>query len=140
MAFIEWLGIVEGHAEDARGAPTFVGVNRNVIIAPELPTQRNPLLVVLIEEDVDETLDPGSTVRLTFSVEDPDGVSIFTTTSSGHTGEKQWPDIPASFSLILQAPLSFEAYGTYTIRCVAQHASWDEPLTAEKRLFVVEGG
>ena len=133
---IEWFGIAEASARDARGAMTLVGVDQNIIVAPTLP-MTVPRSFVLLIDDEGETPPVGTGGTLEFMAEAPSGRPVLAIGAQRlQVGEKQWPNLPGGIKLGFEVPLSVNEYGTHKMRV---RVTFDDGTTLEqeKSVYVV---
>jgi hypothetical protein len=135
---LEWLGIAEGSAHDARGALALLGVNQDVIQAPSLPHVQKGVLIVDVADDDGDILTEGTNLSVELKIDSPSGHTLSSSRSSVGVGKKQFPTIPATHIQILaQTAMRFEEYGTYTITCHVE-APEEQRLQGQKRIYVVD--
>jgi hypothetical protein len=136
-ARVEWLGIAEGSAQDARGAATLVAVGQNVITAPALPYQTIRVFIIDAIDEDGSSFVSGKSASLDFRIESPRGKVILATHQNVEFGEKKLPDIPAvGLLLVIGVQLSVDEPGTYVASCELS-ISEDEKLTKQTRFYVV---
>lgn len=134
----EWLGLSEASVEDGRGVTALVGLNQNVVVAFELPAVTRRSVVVILVDEGEPTLEPGSDLTLEMSVEGPDERRLMSATQTIQVGERTWPDIPGGINIAAQVQMSLTKYGTYQIRCVVTPEGDREGVHASKELYVVK--
>jgi len=135
---VEWLGLAEGSTQDARGALALVGVNQNVIQAPNLPHTMKEVFVLYVADDDGNTLTEGTDVTVDFRVESPNGTILSAARSAAKLTQKSFSSVPAVYlQFVAESLLRFEDYGMYTVRCTVETAD-GHSASEEKRLYVIE--
>jgi hypothetical protein len=135
---LEWLGIAEGSANDARGALALVGVNQDVIPAPSLPHVQREVLIVHVADDDGDIFTEGTNVYVEIRVDSPTGRTLSSSRSSVSLGKKQYPTIPATHLQVLaEVMMRFDEYGTYVITCNVE-APEEQRIQGQKRIYVVD--
>jgi hypothetical protein len=135
---LEWLGIAEGSANDARGALALLGVNQDVIAAPSLPHVQREVLIVHVADDDGDILTEGTNLYVELKVDSPSGRTLSSSRSSVTLGKKQYPTIPATHIQVLaEVMMRFEEYGSYTVTCNVE-APEDQRIQGRKKIYVVD--
>jgi hypothetical protein len=136
-ARVEWLGIAEGSAQDARGVATLVAVGQNVILAPSLPYQTIRCFIIDAVDEDGSSFVPGKKASLDFRIESPRGKVILASHQNIEFGEKKWADIlSVGLLLVIGAQLSVDEPGTYIASCELS-LSEDEKLTKQTKFYVI---
>ena len=140
---IDWLGIAEGSASDARGAVTLVGVGQTVVIAPSLPhKEARAVMVVVLDDDGSVLVDPDSPVALTLEIRSPSDKLLLATTQTFSTRQAINPaaipeGVPTrGFQLVMSLNLEFTEYGPHTIK-VSISVADNDSVERIRRLYVV---
>ncbi len=130
---IKWLILAEGVGTDSKNAITAIGLNQNVIAAPDLPVTTKRAVIARLE-DVDDM--KGESLSVTFSVLNPSGRVISGQTASVTLSEKRWPDIPGALDIPGEFVVNLIDYGPHLIRIEVNSPKTD-PVTDQVALYVV---
>lgn len=140
---IDWLGIAEASASDARGALTLIGVGQNVIVAPSFPHREQRVLVVTaLDDDGSELKGAESSVSLGLEIKAPSGKTLLANTQVVPLAQASNPSmIPADveargFQLVLTLNLEVTEFGAHTIRVVVTVD--DVEAERQRRIYVVK--
>lgn len=113
---VEWFGLSEGAATDARGSTTLVAFNPEFLAVSEFPATLAPVLVFVAEDDdePEPTLRPGMALTVRVEVSGPEGEGLFLAQNPMLIGEKRIPSLPSRINVIAQVPIPVSQPGTYT--------------------------
>jgi hypothetical protein len=138
---IEFFGVVEGVAVDARNAFTLVAVNQNVIVTPSLPFSGARHFVTFGYDYEGDELAEGANIEVDFQVTSPSGATVAGQHNIATTPKKapDSPKVPGNgMSLILSLNLFLAEYGEYLARLTLKLHSRE--VHAERRFWVVAPG
>lgn len=115
---IEWFGLSEGAATDARGSTTLVAFSPEFFAVQAFPTTIAPVLVFVAEDEESPaaTLAPGMVLSVRVEVSGVDGEGLFLAQNSMTIGEKRIPELPSRINVIAQVPIPVAKPGRYTAR------------------------
>ncbi len=114
------LILAEGVAHDQQGAPTLVGVGRNVVIADDFPVNRH--FAFYTHATATDDLEVGSKIQWRIEVLDPAGAAIGALTKSATVGEKKYEDLPGGVNVVAELDVSIPGPGSYTAKVVVESA------------------
>jgi hypothetical protein len=135
---LEWLGIAEGSANDARGALALLGVNQDVIPAPSLPHVQRAVIIVHAADDDGDIFTEGTNLYVELKVDSPSGRTLSSSRSSVTLGKKQYATIPATHIQVLaEVMMRYEEYGTYIVTCNVE-APGEQRIQGQKKIYVVD--
>lgn len=140
MLNVEWLGIADAVARDSNGSVTLVGLNRNVVVASELPTSRTRTVIVIIQElpeSAGAILQDDGEIEIGLEITSPSGKRLLQTSNIQPLGKRKFPDLPSSHTTFADMNITLPEYGTYAIGLEVSHPELPELLTAQKEIFVV---
>lgn len=136
---IDWFGLAEGAASDARGMLTLVGFAPLVQVHPELPsgTELTVVLVLHDDEDPEPTLTEGSAIGLNVRVLGPDGAAIVGMEQAAPLGPKRYDEVPGQLIMVLGARLQFTQYGRHVAEVTVRVPNKNRELTGTRELYVL---
>lgn len=141
---IDWLGIAEASANDARGALTLIGVGQNVVVAPQLPHREQRVLVIsVLDENGSDLNGRDDGISLALEITSPSGRTLLANTQlvplSQAANPARIPDDVESrgFQLVLTLNLEFTELGTHKISTTVIAGAVE--ARRERRLYVVAG-
>lgn len=135
---IEFFGLVEGVAADARNAYTLVGVNQNVIVSAVLPFSGVRHFVTYGYDYEGDELAEGSNIEVDFQIVGPSGATVVGQHNVA-TAPKKAPDSPKvpgnGMSLILSVNFLLPDYGEYRARLALKLLGRE--VHAERKFWLV---
>lgn len=135
---VDWFGLSEGVATDARGSLTLVGFSPDFLIMPTLPAAMNLFLILRVTDNEDPELifNEKTEVTIDAQIYGPDGKVLGGMQQSSFIGPKRHPDLPATATITLGFRLTFQKYGEH--HAVIEMSVGDAHIRAERRFSVVQ--
>jgi hypothetical protein len=140
--FFDWLGIAEGVANDARGALTLVGVNQNVLIAPQFPHNDVRTIIILAVDEEGTVLTADASIDLDIQLVSPAGKVLFANHQSVNMSAASNPaGIPPEvtsrgFQFVGSLSLQLTEYGRHVLSATIVVGD-AEPESRSRNLWVV---
>jgi hypothetical protein len=136
-ARIDWFGLAEGVAADARGAMTLVGFSPDFLLIPDLPGAQTVFWVLVLKDDDGEpALVEGAQLSVDIQVYGPDGRVVGGSQQVAGIAAKRHPELPGSIIFSVGMRLTFHQYGEH--KAAAEVTVAKSQLKAERIFYIME--
>jgi hypothetical protein len=141
---IDFASLAEGVAGDSRGSLTLVAVNPHLLVAEQLPTQFNLILVVVaIDNDTDDpAIVPGRIVTGKIEARGPDDDALFVAQLRQPVTPAPSPFLVPRVQIVAQIPFTASKVGAYKISAhiaiVADNQEVKSEIVATRQVRVAD--